>query len=106
MLRPDDWTGDLMQRILHECRVFAHPTFNLATQKELIMTFFDQVTESITKKFLTIFVQVLRQTAMLGRCRKPPMVHQEMLDLAKELLFRKGGHLEFHKNYERYLVIT
>ena len=55
MLRPDDWTDDLMQRILHECRVFAHPTFNLATQKELIMTFFDQVTESITKKFLTIF---------------------------------------------------
>ena len=29
LVRRDDWTGDLMQRILHEYRVFAHPTFSL-----------------------------------------------------------------------------
>ena len=55
MLRPEDWTGDLMQRILHEYRVFAHPIFSLVTQRELIMTFFDQVTEWITEMVLTNF---------------------------------------------------
>jgi hypothetical protein len=39
---------------------------------------------------MTISAQVLRHNAMMGRCRKPPMDQKEMLDLAKELLFRKG----------------
>ena len=28
---------------------------------------------------------------MKGRCKKPPMDDTEMLDLAKALLYRKGG---------------
>jgi len=43
---------------------------------------------------MTISGQVLRHNAMMGRCRKPPMDQKEMLDLAKELLFRKGEHLK------------
>ena len=43
---------------------------------------------------------------MLGSCKKPPMVRQEMLDLVKELLFRKGEHLKFMRNDGQYLVIT
>ena len=43
MIRPDDWTGLLLLRTLHECRYFCHPQFDAKTQKELIMAFFDQV---------------------------------------------------------------
>ena len=49
--------------------------------------------------------QVLRKSAMYGRCKKPPMIHQEMLDLAKELLFRRGRHLEksiMYRNNSRF----
>jgi hypothetical protein len=74
-VRPEDWTGVLLQRTLHECRMFAHPRFSAVQQRDLIMEYFDQV---------------LRYNAMMGRCRKAPMVQKEMLELAKELLFRKG----------------
>ena len=43
MVRPDDWTGVLLLRTLHECRMFSHPKFSAKAQKELIMTMFDQV---------------------------------------------------------------
>ena len=43
MIRPDDWTGLLLLRTLHECRYFCHPQFDAKMQKELIMAFFDQV---------------------------------------------------------------
>lgn len=43
MIRPDDWTGLLLLRTLHECRYFCHPQFDAKTQRELIMAFFDQV---------------------------------------------------------------
>ena len=35
-------------------------------------------------------VQVLKQNAMKGRCKKPPMEEPEMMDLAKALLYRRG----------------
>ena len=37
------------------------------------------------------FAQVLKQNAMKGRCKKPPMQEPEMMDLAKALLYRKGS---------------
>ena len=42
-VRPDDWTGILLLRTLHECRMFSHPRFTAKVQRELIMTMFDQV---------------------------------------------------------------
>ena len=74
-VRPDDWTGELMLRTVHDCRMFAHPSFDTKQQRSILMDFFDQV---------------LRFDAMRGRARKPPMDRTEMLDLAKKLLFRKG----------------
>ena len=43
MVRPEDWTGILLLRTLHECRMFNHPRFSAKVQRELIMTMFDQV---------------------------------------------------------------
>ena len=43
---------------------------------------------------------------MLGHCKKPLMFHQEMLDLAKELLFRRDEHLESMINIEQYMDIS
>ena len=51
MIRPDDWTGILVLRTLHECRYFCHPQFDARTQKELIMAFFDQVLDCPWKCF-------------------------------------------------------
>ena len=74
-VRPDDWSGELLLRTLHDCRMFDHPKFNTKQQKDIIMDMFDQV---------------LRYNAMRGRVDKPPMDRTEMLDLAKQLLFRRG----------------
>ena len=74
-VRPDDWTGELMLRTLHDCRMFGHSSFSQKQQKDMIMDFFDQV---------------LRHNAMRGRAKKPPMNRVDMLDLAKQLLFQKG----------------
>jgi hypothetical protein len=43
MVRQDDWTGLLLLRILHECRMFAHPKLDIKDQKQLITGLFDQV---------------------------------------------------------------
>lgn len=43
MVREDDWSGQLILKTLHECRMFAHPKFDSREQKTLIMTFFDKV---------------------------------------------------------------
>ena len=37
-----------------------------------------------------VMIQVLKQNAMRGRCKKPPMEEEEMMQLAKSLLYRKG----------------
>ena len=42
-VRPEDWTGELLQRTLHECRMFAHAKFSAVQQRDLIMELFDQV---------------------------------------------------------------
>ena len=74
-VRPDDWTGELLLRTLHDFRMFAHPSFDAKAQRSLIMDLFDQV---------------LRHNAMMGKCKKPPMDRKEMKELATELLFRIG----------------
>jgi hypothetical protein len=65
-----------MLRTIHDCRMFDNPSFGAKQQKMMLMDFFDQV---------------LRHNAMPGRAKKPPMDRREMLDLAKQLLFQKGG---------------
>lgn len=40
-----------------------------------------------------MLMQVLEKNAMRGRTKKPPMDEGEMLDLAKALLYRKGGFM-------------
>ena len=42
-VRPEDWSGRLLLKTLHECRMFSHPKFSDKVQRELIMDFFDQV---------------------------------------------------------------
>lgn len=34
--------------------------------------------------------KVLKQSAMRGRCKKPPLDEKEAMELAKALLLRKG----------------
>ena len=72
-VRPEDWTADLLLKTIHDCRNFAVPSFSGKQQKDIIMDLFNQV---------------LRQNAMKGRSKKPPMDRTEMLDLAKHLLFQ------------------
>ena len=43
MVPEDDWSGQLILKTLHECRMFAHPKFDSREQKTHIMTFFDKV---------------------------------------------------------------
>ena len=43
MIRPEDDSGILLLRTLHECRMFNHPKFGVKVQRELIMALFDQV---------------------------------------------------------------
>ena len=42
-VRPDDPSGRLLLKTLHECRMFSHPKFTDKVQRELVMDFFDQV---------------------------------------------------------------
>ena len=42
-VRPDDWTGLLLLRTLHRCRMFAHPWLSIKDQKQLITGRFNQV---------------------------------------------------------------
>lgn len=74
-VRPEDHTGELMLRTMHDCRMFRAPSFSAQDQRRMIMDYFNQV---------------LKISAMKGRMRKPPMDRNEMLDLAKQLLFAKG----------------
>ena len=45
-VRPNDWTGLLLLKTLHECRMFNHPKFSAKVQRGLIMDLFDQVNRS------------------------------------------------------------
>ena len=97
MVREDDWSGQLMLKTLHECRMFAHPKFGSKEQKELIMTFFDKVLRQSRGlgMILTcsdLWSQVLKRNAMYGSGGKPPMDEREMMDVAKAVLL-KGGQL-------------
>ena len=51
------------------------------------------------------FAQVLKQNAMKGRCKKPPMQEPEMMDLAKALLYRKGS-FRIEKRLKLELVVS
>ena len=89
-IRPEDHTGELMLRTLHDCRMFNGPSFSPVEQKKMIMNFFDQV---------------LKTSAMKGRMKRPPMSRKEMLELAKQLLFAKGvDGLASFMNLEPYTV--
>ena len=90
MVRPEDGSGLLLLRTLHECRMFNHPKFSPRAQRELIMAFFDQVRGSDYHVVLHVMLQVLEKNAMRGRTKRPPMNEGEMLDLAKALLHRRG----------------
>lgn len=43
LVREDDWSGTVLLRVLHECRMFAHPRLTPKIQRELIMGLFNQV---------------------------------------------------------------
>ena len=43
MVHEDDWTGQLLLKTLHECRMFAHPKFGTSEQRQMIMDLFDKV---------------------------------------------------------------
>ena len=74
-VRPEDYSGQLLLKCLHDVRFFDGAGFSDKKQKTMIMSFFDQV---------------LRTNAMKGRMRKPPMDREEMMAIAKELLFKQG----------------
>ena len=72
---PDNNSGHLLLKCLHDYRYFDGAGFPPARQKKLIMDFFDQV---------------LSANAMRGRSKKPPVNREEMMATAKELLFKQG----------------
>lgn len=43
MVHEDDWSGQLLLKTLHECRMFAHPKFSTREQRQMIMDLFDKV---------------------------------------------------------------
>ena len=77
-VRPDDYTGDLLLRVLHEYRYFAGVSRTDGYQKALITKFVEKV-----------FVE----NSNRGRSRTPPLDYSEVSRKAK-ITLHEAGHLE------------
>jgi hypothetical protein len=75
-IRPDDFSGHLMLKTLHDVRFFAGACRRDAKlQQRMIKDFMDNT---------------FRKNALRGRCKEPPLDHRQVLEEARSVMVKNG----------------